>query len=77
MMRAVARGVVLAALVSVIVGCATQPRPLACPTVVDWPVAFQKELATELTHYGADIMPAFHELAERAYRQRLIVKTCK
>ena len=58
-------------------GCAGNVSRVTCPALVDWPAAFQTQLAGELETHSATEMPAFHELALRAERQRLAVKGCK
>ena len=58
-------------------GWAGNVSRVTCPALVDWPAAFQTQLAGELETHSATEMPAFHELALRAERQRLAVKGCK
>ena len=66
-----------AALLLAVSGCASSVSRVTCPPLVDWPVAFQAQLAGELEAHPSTDMPAFHELAVRAERQRLAVKGCK
>lgn len=58
-------------------GCASRVARVTCPPLVEWPVSFQTQLASELEGHSSTEMPAFHELAVRAERQRLAVKGCK
>lgn len=57
-------------------GCTAQSRKIVCPSLVEWPPAFQSQLAVELTAHPTADMPAFHELALRAEKQRVIVAAC-
>lgn len=67
----------IAVLPLLLTGCADSSKRVVCPALVDWPSSFQTELAGELEAYPATSLPAFHELALRAERQRAAVKGCK
>lgn len=63
-------------LLALTAACTQPSRVVVCPPIVDWPLDFQKKLAGELTAHTSAEVPAIHELALRAIKQRKINQGC-